>query len=103
MALCFLATALIVINPVCFSDDSDAADSYQARVFIGDGTVNGTIEFAGTGTTLRELLSNAINGNGHTIEFKSNGTVSNLDDMTIKSNEALCIYHSRERYLLLRL
>jgi hypothetical protein len=92
MALCFLATALIIICPVCFSDDSDAADSYQARVFIGDGTVNGTIEFAGTGTTLRELLSNAINGNGHTIEFKSNGTVSNLDDMTVKSNEALCIY-----------
>lgn len=92
MALCFLATALIVISPVCFSDDSDASESYRARVFIGDGTVNGTIEFAGNGTTLRELLSNAINGNGHTIEFKSNGTVSNLDNMTVKSNEALCIY-----------
>ena len=92
LAVGIFALALLSICIVGTSDYSDAAESYQARVFIGDGTVNGTTEFQGTGTTLRELLTNAITSNGHTIEFKSNGTVSNLDDIEVKSNEALCIY-----------
>lgn len=99
IALCILAAGLMVLCPVCFSDESDAAESYQARVFIGDGTVNGTAEFSGTGTTLRELLTNAVTSNGHTIEFKTNGVVSKLDDLETSgtpgsgSYKPLCIYH----------
>ena len=84
--------ALVSICPICISDDSDAAESYQARVFIGNGTVNGTTGYTGTGTTLKELLTDALESNGHKIEFKTNGAVSNLDDMVVESNEALCIY-----------
>ena len=92
LAVGVFAVAMLSVCIVCMSDDSDASDSYHARVFIGDGTVNGTTEFQGTGTTLRELLTNAITSNDHIIEFKSNGTVSNLDNMEVKSNESLCIY-----------
>jgi hypothetical protein len=94
-----IVVALLTSSLVCVSDDSDAAESYQARVFIGDGTVNGTIEFSGTGTTLRELLTNAITSNGHMIEFKANGAVSKLDDLETSgtpgsgSYKPLCIYH----------
>ena len=94
-----IVVALLTSSLVCVSDDSDAAESYQARVFIGDGTVNGTIEFSGTGTTLREMLTNAITSNGHTIEFKANGAVSKLDDLETSgtpgsgSYKPLCIYH----------
>ncbi len=82
LSLCFIST----------SDDAEAAELYQARVFIGDGTVDGTVEFQGSGSTLKELLSDAIGSNGHIIEFRSNGTVSNLDNIEVGSKEALCIY-----------
>ena len=93
-----LALSIIAVCTLCFSDESDAAESYQAKVFIGDGTVNGTVGFTGTGTTLKELITDAITSNGHTIEFKSNGSVLRLDSLetTGKPSDSdyspLCIY-----------
>ncbi len=73
-----LAVAVMVVSVtlVAVSDDSEGASSYTARVFIGDGTVAGTIELSGTGPDIEGILKDALSGR---IIMNANGTVKSLD------------------------
>jgi len=96
MAVCLLIFTSAAACSVCTSDNSDAADvnqdSYQARVFFGNGTETGTIELHGSGTTLKELILNAMESGNHSIVFNSSGKVTTFDGVESTTNEPWCIY-----------
>ena len=92
LAVGIFALALLSICIAGTSDDSDAAESYQARVFIGDGTEKGTIELSGSGSTLKELIINALETGNHSITFNSSGKVTSVNGEDSTNNEPWCIY-----------
>ena len=87
-----IAAVLLTLCAVSVSDDSDAATSYNVRVFIGDGTEDGTMEFGGSGSTLKDVLTNAVTSNYHSITFDYKGYVTKLDDIESTDDKPLHIY-----------
>ena len=95
----FLAVAavLVMISAafVIASDDSDAAGSFGARVFIGDGTESGTKEMSGTGGTVKDIIVGALSSEGHSFELNANGTLKSVDGQKSSDDRPWTIFQWR--------
>ncbi len=78
----FAVAAVLIVASAAFviaADDSDAAGSYDARVFFGDGTQSGTRELSGSGSDVKTIVTGALKGSGHPVEVYPNGTIKSVD------------------------
>ena len=95
----FLAVAavLVMISAafVIASDDSDAAGSFGARVFIGDGTESGTKELHGSGGTVKEIVTGALKSGGYAVEVYNNGTLKSIDGQESADGKSWVVFQWR--------
>lgn len=69
--------------------NKDTAENYTANVWLNiDGEY---IESEGTGTTVREVISDAT-GNAHSVDIRSNGTIASVDDVSADEGKQWALF-----------
>ncbi|MDO5853417.1 MAG: Ig-like domain-containing protein [Thermoplasmata archaeon] len=86
-AITVLVAAVMAIAGVAvvIGDESDGASTYTARVYIDDG--GSTVELSGTGSTVKQIVQNALTSAGHNVVMGSR-TVTSVDGIEAGENES---------------
>lgn len=86
-----IVLAMVLASFAFIAAETDAANECTARVFVEDADGN-TVEYEGTGTSAKALISDAFDENGREIAFAGNGNVISVDGVEASSGEAWTIF-----------
>ncbi len=89
--LLLLSSAFVIVT----SDDGDGATTSNVKVMFGDGTESGTQTYIGSGSSLKSIITNTMQKNGHDIQVNNNGTVKSVDGKTNSGDYSWVVFQWR--------